>query len=85
MDILIYVILVGTAVTYLTELVSLVELFNARIVNLILTLPLAYFGCWLFGITGFQFAVCGLSAAFISSVLTMIVNRPVVVNNYTRR
>ena len=85
MDILIYVILVGAAASYLVELIALVDLFSPKVIRLSVTLPLAYFGCWLFDITGFQLAVCGLSAAFVSGVLSMLVNRPVVVNNYNRR
>lgn len=85
MDILIYVLLIGAAASYLVELVALVDLFSPKTIRLVMTAPLCYFGCWLFDITGFQFAVCGLSAAFVSGVLSMLVNRPVVVNNYNRR
>jgi hypothetical protein len=85
MDIFIYVILVGAAASYLVELLALVDSFNPKIIRLVTTLPLCYFGCWLFDIIGFQLVVCGFSAAFVSGVLSMLVNRPVVVNNYNRR
>lgn len=85
MDILIYVVLVGAAASYLVELIALVDLFSPKVIRLVATLPLTYFGCWLFDITGFELIVCGLSAAFVSGVLSMLVNRPVVVNNYNRR
>lgn len=85
MDIFIYVILVGAATSYLVELIALVDLFSPRVVRLVATVPISYFGCWLLDIAGFQLAVCGLSAAFVSGVLSMLVNRPVVVNNYNRR
>ena len=85
MDILIYVFLIGAAVSYLVELIALVDLFSPKVIRLVMTTPLCYFGCWLFDIPTLQLAVCGLSAAFVSGVLSMLVNRPVVVNNYNRR
>ena len=87
MDILIQTVLSGLAVAYVVEfLTSLVESFiSARLIRQVVTPPLAFYGCWLFSITGFPLIVCGLAASFVAMLLMKLVNKPVVTNVNTRR
>jgi hypothetical protein len=85
MDILFYVVISGLAVAFTTEFIS--ELFGkARLIRLLLTLPLAYGACWLFGISWQQSIVCALAASFISTFLLQLVDKATTIQNkYTRR
>jgi hypothetical protein len=87
MDTLFVVIISGMAVSYFLEFVSSIvgEFFSPRLIKLILTAPLAYFACWLLGLTAFNLTVSGLAAAFISLALLQLVNRPVTIQNLNTR
>jgi hypothetical protein len=83
MDILIYVIISGVAVAFATEFVSAIVGYP-RVLKIILTSPLAFGACYLFGITFPQIWVCALAASFVSTSLLQILNRPVTIQT-TRR
>lgn len=87
MDTLFIVIISGMAVSYFVEFLSSLvgEYFSPRLIKLILTAPLAYFACWLLGLTAFTLTVSGLAAAFISLALLQLVNRPVTIQNLNTR
>jgi hypothetical protein len=83
MDILIYVIISGVAVAFATDFVSAIGGYP-RVQKHILTSPLAFGACYLFGISFPQIWVCALAASFVSTSLLQILNRPVTIQT-TRR
>lgn len=86
MDTLIVVILSGMGVAYITELIATIGegLFSARIIRLVLTLPLAILACWFLDLTGFELAVGSSAAAFFSLALLRLINKPAIVQTLRR-
>lgn len=77
MDILITVILVGFAVSFVVEtLTNLTEVFlSARLLRHLLTAPLAFLGCWQLGYFGVTLVVAALAAGFFSLATSRLVNK----------
>ena len=83
MDTLIWIIISGMAVGYVTEILS--TFANPRIIKLSLTLPLSFLACWLLGLVGPILIVAGFAAAFFSLATLQLLNRPVNIQTVNRR
>jgi hypothetical protein len=76
MELLIYVIVSGMAVSYLIEFISSVlSRVSAKLIKQVLTIPLSYISCWFFDVTGFALAVSGLATSFVALLLLLIANK----------
>lgn len=67
-NLLLIVLIVGSAVAFSTELLEAIadRFMDSRWVKIVLTVPLAGLFCWLLGVRGFDLIVPALAAAFIA-------------------
>jgi hypothetical protein len=77
MELLIYIIVSGMAVSYLIEFISSFssEIISTRLLKQILTIPLSYISCWFFDIDGFALVISGLATSFVALLLLLIANK----------
>jgi hypothetical protein len=87
MELLIYVILIGMAVGYLTELVSalLSPWVGATTTKKALTLPLGALLGWWIGVEPHLLVLVAPGAGFLALVILSFTNRPVVLPSGGRR
>jgi hypothetical protein len=81
-DLLISIIIVGTAIAYLIELINLItfDFFGINTLNKFLTIPLSGVGLWLLDAPNKYLIVGIASAAFVATWISRQLNKPVVTN-----
>jgi hypothetical protein len=81
-DLLISILIVGTATAYVIEFLNLVtmDFFGVGALNKFLTLPLSGLGLWLLDAPTRYIAVAIPAAAFIAAWISKQLNKPVVTN-----
>jgi hypothetical protein len=81
-DLLISILIVGTATAYLIEFINLVtmDFFGIGGLNKFLTLPLSALGLWTLEAPNRYLAVAIPAAAFVAAWISKQLNKPVVTN-----
>ena len=81
-DLLISILIVGTATAYLIEFINLVtmDFFGVNSLNKFLTIPISGLGLWLLDAPNKYLSVAVLSAAFVAAWISRQLNKPVVTN-----
>lgn len=81
-DLLISILIVGTATAYVIEFINLVtmDFFGIGSLNKILTLPFSALGLWLLDAPNQYIGVAIPAAAFIAAWISKQLNKPTVTN-----
>jgi hypothetical protein len=81
-DLLISILITGTAITYVIEFLNLIttDFFGISALNKILTLPLSLGGLWALDTRGVPLVVAVPSAAFVALYIGKQLDKPVVTN-----
>jgi hypothetical protein len=81
-DLLISILITGTAITYTIEFLNLIttDFFGISFLNKVLTLPLSFGGLWALDVWGMHLAVAVPSAAFVALFIGKQLDKPVVTN-----
>ena len=81
-DLLILILITGTAITYTIEFLNLIttDFFGVSFLNKVLTLPLSFGGLWLVDGLGTYLVIAVPSAAFVALFIGKQLDKPVVTN-----
>lgn len=81
-DLLISILITGTAITYVIEFLNLItiDFFGISLLNKVLTLPLSFGGLWLMEGLEPHLVVAVPSAAFVALYIGKQLDKPVVTN-----